>query len=107
MIYIPQLWENNLRKHIITVCGKYTMLSNGRIIRGALSGNIEEVGVVSIIINGQENINKILIKPAGQLSRSSVWSPIELKEGDVLDFKPVRDIENSAVSVLIELDINI
>ncbi len=57
------------------------MPSNGRIIRGGLSGNIKQVGLRSIIINGQENTNKLLIKPAGQQSRLSTWPAIELKQG--------------------------
>jgi hypothetical protein len=108
MIYVPELWENESKKHFITVFSNgYTMPSNGRIIRGGLSGNVNQVGLMSIIINGQENTNKLLIKPAGQQSGLSTWPPIELKEGDVLHFNTVRDAQDLAISLLIELNLNI
>jgi hypothetical protein len=150
MIYIPQLWDkpiiiiNTAIKPIITIwaeergaqergkfewgfgdggengrCG-YTMLANGRVIRGGLtsaglslngpSGDMVGYSKVNLVANGVENTNYHIFKPDDEFTGITVFTkPLELRQGDVLNFRTAKTLRNNAgvgvVSVLIELDL--
>jgi hypothetical protein len=129
MIYIPNIWNDVLSKHLITVwaeeSGKlepgkyewsfgnglanshigYMVLARGRVIRAGLSVGSGTAGV-SLTIN--EVDSGYLITTAGV----NVFDvSLELQKGDILNFKTVAssgndgNVSNGIVTVLIELDL--
>ena len=152
MIYIPQQWDkpiiiiNTTIKPIITIwaeergaqergkfewgfgdggengrCG-YTMLANGRVIRGGLtsaglslngpSGDMVGYNKVNLVVNGAENTDYHIFKPDDEYTGITVFeNPLELRQGDVLNFKTAITITNTPIGsvgivfVLIELDL--
>ena len=89
--------------------GGYCMSAPGRIIRGSLtvteSRNIllEEVKV-NIVVNGKEQVNQYFVKKSGHICSCSIFrDPIELKQGDVINFisrTANSKITNAYVSIL-------
>ena len=91
-------------------CG-YAMMTGGRVIRAGLTvGNLDSSVVVSLVVNKIDS-DYAVTKLEDQRDGINVFdSPLELHEGDVLNFKTIQNGnagngKNDVVSVLIELDI--
>ena len=93
--------------------GGYPMLAAGRVLRMGLSTTAPHNGVsdasVNISINGIENKSYGATRLAGQISGVSIFeTPLELVQGDTINFKSVTHnpkIAGATVSLLIELDL--
>ena len=98
----------------IDMKGYTGMSAPGRIIRGSLRATqsriiLSEKVEVNIVVNGKEQVNQSIVKKPGDISSCSIFSdPIELKQGDVINFisrTTNSKITNAYVSILIELDL--
>ena len=93
--------------------GGYPMLAAGRVLRMGLSTTAPHNGVsdagVNISVNGMENKSYGATRLAGQISGVSIFeTPLELDQGDTINFKSVTHnpkIAGATVSLLIELDL--
>ena len=93
--------------------GAYPMLAAGRVLRMGLSTTAPHNGVsdagVNISVNGIENKSYGATRSPGQISGISVFeTPLELVQGDTINFKSVTHnpkIAGATVSLLIELDL--
>ena len=93
--------------------GGYPMLAAGRILRMGLSTTAPHNGVsnasVNISVNGMENKSYGATRLAGQISGVSIFeTPLELVQGDTINFKSVTHnpkIAGATVSLLIEVDL--
>ena len=104
------------RKHIITVladvktrkwCG-YTIPTSGRITHVTLTTAENARSIVHFLINDRPLLAYQIIKPINVNKVLTVFeNPLELQEGDVLNFKIVVNgrPRPGVVSVLIELDL--
>ena len=91
--------------------GGYPMLAAGRVLRMGLSTTAPHNGVsnVNISVNGMENKSYGATRLAGQISGVSIIeNPLELVQGDTINFKSVTHnpkIAGATVSLLFELDL--
>lgn len=87
-------------------CG-YTMPTNGRVTHGTLSLSETALSRANLLVNDRAQPRHQIIKPAGPSKIATKFNrPLELQQGDVLNFKIVVNNrpKGGAVSVLIELD---
>ena len=88
----------------------YTMMAPGRILRMGLAATSSDSNVrVNLVVNGAENTAYAVTKPDGRYSgTTTVETPLELAQGDVLNFRSATtngNITAAVVSLLIELDL--
>lgn len=102
-------------RHIQRYSG-YTMLAPGRVIRMGLAANVPAVeetdapnATVCLVCNGAINQNYCVTKPHDQPAATVIFNPpLELAEGDVLNFyteTTVTHAQLAVVTLLIELDL--
>ena len=89
----------------------YTMMAPGRVLRmGLATSSRGEVAKVKLAVIGHEQSSYGVTKPDGEYSGTSTFEyPLELAEGDRINFRTAtssRNIAAAVVSVLIELDMD-
>ena len=87
----------------------YTMLAPGRVLRmGLAASSSEALARVNLVVNGTATSYEVT-KPAGQYSGTSTFGmPLEVAQGDRLNFRSATtngNIAAAVVSLLIELDL--
>ena len=91
----------------------YTMLAPGRVLSMGLattsSDSTSDRAEVNLVVNGTEQLSYRVTKPTGQhSSTTSFRTPLELAQGDRINFRSATTTPNitaAVVSVLIELDL--
>jgi len=84
----------------------YPMMSSGRILKMGLSGGTKST-IINVTVNNVIKGKIEMTDAAAVVAITTFNPPLEVEEGDVLNFKPAHS-ENSAratiVTILIELD---